>query len=273
MQDPLFAGLLALSARIQQAGPLSEELEALPFFRQFDRGLSPIRTNGWLVSMQECRASLLACPTTAPVKYMLEFARLSVDSGLRAMAAGIGCPESARPTLHLRETGRLVVKNAFPRVISAYAAGAYGDFSVHRLPLQGYVAGLHVAREEIQAQIDLAKALKACRKRKAITTRQQVQANPNSAIRSQQTGKPLAKWEVQHWQQITWRLGYTTVFDLLALAAERADTTSAPDGLHAALVQITGYCQQVFRAYLLPDYKVIGEAFIITPEPTTALAA
>ena len=48
-----------------------------------------------------------------------------------------------------------------------------------------------------------------------LTVRQQVQNNPNTAIRSQKTGRPLDKWTAAHWQQITWRLGYTTIFDLL----------------------------------------------------------
>jgi hypothetical protein len=26
----------------------------------------------------------------------------------------------------------------------------------------------------------------------------------------------LDKWKAQHWQQITWRMGYTTLFDLLS---------------------------------------------------------
>lgn len=273
MSATLIPGLLALAAHIGQENTLANDLEALPFFRNFERGQQARRAKGWLTSMQECRASLLNCPATAPMKFILAFARLSVDSGLRAMAAGIGCPESESPVLHLREMGRLVVKNAFPRALSPYACGAYGDFSIHRLPLQAYPASYLPACEEVQVQINLGQALKACRKQKAISTRQQVQANPNSAIRSQQTGKVLTKWDATHWQQITWRLGYTTVFDLLALAAEQADESPAPAGLHAALVQITGYCQEVFSAYLLPAYKVVGEAFIITPEPTTALAA
>jgi hypothetical protein len=57
--------------------------------------------------------------------------------------------------------------------------------------------------------------LRTTRKMKAQWTRQQVQANPNTALRSQKTGKVLDKWTASHWQQITWRLGYTTVFDLL----------------------------------------------------------
>jgi hypothetical protein len=269
MSATLAAGLLALAAHIGQEDTLAADLQALPFFRHFERGAGAMRAKGWLSQMQECRASLLACPATAPVKFMLAFAQLAVDSGLRGMAAGIGCPESLNPDLHLRETGRLVVKNAFPCVLSAYACGAYGDFSVHRLPLQAYPPNYLPALEQVQVQTDLGQALRATRKHKCIVTRQQVQANPSTAIRSQQTGKPLAKWSTTHWQSITWRLGYTTVFDLLALAAEQAAETPAPAGLHDALLRIASYCQQVFSAYLIPSYQVVGEAFVLP----TSLAA
>jgi hypothetical protein len=43
-----------------------------------------------------------------------------------------------------------------------------------------------------------------------------VQANAATAIRSSRTGEVLQKFAPQHWQQLTWRMGYTTLFDLLA---------------------------------------------------------
>ena len=50
-----------------------------------------------------------------------------------------------------REVGRLVVRNAYPRAIGYYAAGAYQDFSIHRLPLAGYKTSLHIPEKEIEA--------------------------------------------------------------------------------------------------------------------------
>lgn len=138
----------------------------------------------------------------------------AILSGLQAFLYTAGV-RSNNPSLIRREVGRLVVRNAYPRPVSFYAAGAYGDFSIHRLPLAGYKPGLHIAGKEIEAQAQIGQFLRTTRKIKAQATRLQVQANPNTAIRSQKTGKVLDKWTASHWQQITWRLGYTTIFDLL----------------------------------------------------------
>src|SRR3712207_8381723 len=43
--------------------------------------------------------------------------------------------------------------------------------------------------------------LRTTRKLHAITTRQQVQSNPTTAIRSSKTGLVLDKWSAQHWDQ------------------------------------------------------------------------
>jgi len=138
----------------------------------------------------------------------------TIQASLQAFLYTAGV-RSTNNQLIRREVGRLVVKNAYPRPVSFYAAGAYGDFSIHRLPLAGYKAGLHIASQEIDAQAQIGQFLRTTRKMKAQWTRAQVQANPNTAIRSQKTGRPLDKWTATHWQQITWRLGYTTIFDLL----------------------------------------------------------
>ena len=114
-----------------------------------------------------------------------------------------------------REVGRLVVRGAYPRVVGYYAAGHYPEFAVQRLPLAAYKPGLGLAGKDIEAQAQIGQFLRTTRRLKATTVRQQVQANPNTAIRSARTGQPLDKWKPQHWQQITWRLGYTTIFDLL----------------------------------------------------------
>lgn len=114
-----------------------------------------------------------------------------------------------------REVGRLVVRGAYPRAVGYYAAGHYPDFAVQRLPLGAYRPGLSLAGKDIEAQANIGQFLRTTRRLKATSVRQQVQANPNTAIRSARTGQPLDKWKPQHWQQITWRLGYTTLFDLL----------------------------------------------------------
>lgn len=264
LTDPQ-AALLALVAHLSPDMAPADELAALPFFRQFTPCESTAyRVRGWLSQMQQCAATLATAPANAPAKYLLKSAELSILSGLRAFLAATGCPEGDDALL-LREGGRLVVKNAFPRAVSCYVAGSYGDFTVHRLPLQGYTAGPHVAGAEIQAQKTLAQALAATRKCKAVATRQQVQENPNSAIRNPGNGQPVKQWKKAHWQQITWRLGYTTVFDLLVLAASDTADTLAQPALLPALQRLAAYYQQLFMAYLAPGYAVTGEAYFVQP--------
>ncbi|MEJ7661240.1 MAG: hypothetical protein WKG07_17375 [Hymenobacter sp.] len=158
-----------------------------------------------------------------------------------------------------REVGRLVVKNAYPRPVSFYAAGAYGDFSIHRLPLAGYKAGLHIASKEIDAQAQIGQFLRTTRKMKAQWTRAAGAGQPNTAIRSQKTGKPLDKWTAAHWQQITWRLGYTTIFDLLgrlrisqsSREIERYVEADIDFRLfHSSLLNIVSYLNGIHETYV-----------------------
>ena len=123
--------------------------------------------------------------------------------------------KSRAPAVVAREVGRLVVRGAYPRAVGYYAAGHYPDFSVQRLPLAAYKPALSLAGKDLEAQAQIGQFLRTTRKLKATAVRQQVQANPHTAIRSTRTGQPLTKWKPQHWQALTWRLGYTTLFDLL----------------------------------------------------------
>ena len=89
-----------------------------------------------------------------------------------------------------REVGRLVVKNAYPRPVSFYAAGAYGDFSIHRLPLAGYKAGLHIASKEIDAQAQIGQFLRTTRKMKAQWTRAAGAGQPQHGHPQPEDGPP-----------------------------------------------------------------------------------
>ncbi|TPE43649.1 hypothetical protein [Pontibacter mangrovi] len=116
----------------------------------------------------------------------------------------------------LREAGRLVVKNTYPQAVGFYASGHYNDFTIHRLPLAHYKPGLQIAGKELEAQAQIGQFLRTTRRQKAKAVRQQVQANAATAIRSSKSGEVLQKFGPQHWQQLTWRIGYTTLFDLMA---------------------------------------------------------
>lgn len=163
-----------------------------------------------------------------------------------------------------REVGRLVVRNAYPRAIGYYAAGPYQDFSIHRLPLAGYKASLHIPAKEIEAQAQIGQFLRTTRKLQAQEIRRQVQANSQTALRSPKTGKILDKWNASHWQQITWRIGYTTLFDLLA-RLRISSTNKEIDRFveaeidftlfHESLLEIVSYLNGIHESYVA---KAIG---------------
>ncbi|MDQ3292252.1 MAG: hypothetical protein M3Q05_13275 [Bacteroidota bacterium] len=162
-------------------------------------------------------------------------------------------------TLMRREAGRLVVKNAYPRAIGYYAAGPYYDFSIHRLPLAGHKPGLHIPEKGIEAQSQIGQFLRTTRKLQAITTRQQVQNNPGTAIRSTKTGAVLDKWSAHHWDQITWRLGYTSIFDLLSrlrISSSNKEIERFVEAdidfklFHESLLNIVSYLNAIHESYV-----------------------
>jgi len=214
----------ALNYHIQEGDDALGGLQHLPFFRAHEAELADTDVQAITRLLHTCWSTEYALRATAELgdedylrnalHWTFPQAYHTILAGLQAFLYTTGV-RSNNPSLIRREVGRLVVRNAYPRPVSFYAAGSYGDFSIHRLPLAGYKAGLHIAGKEIEAQAQIGQFLRTTRKMKAQWTRQQVQSNPNTAIRSQKTGKPLDKWTAAHWQQITWRLGYTTIFDLL----------------------------------------------------------
>jgi hypothetical protein len=146
---------------------------------------------------------------TFPQAYYAVFASLQAFLHTRQI-------KTNNEALVMREAGRLVVKNAYPQAMGFYASGHYDDFRVNRLPLAHYKPGLQIANKELEAQAQIGQFLRTTRRMKAKTVRQKVQANAATAIRSSRTGEVLQKFAPQHWQQLTWRMGYTTLFDLLA---------------------------------------------------------
>ncbi|MCR5886981.1 hypothetical protein LRS06_04155 [Hymenobacter sp. J193] len=214
----------AINYHIQEGDDALGGLQHLPFFRAHQAELTEPDLQAVTRLLHASWSTEYALRATAELgdeDYLRNALHWTFPQAYHAIMAGLQAflytagVRSNNPSLIRREVGRLVVRNAYPRPISFYSAGAYGDFSIHRLPLAGYKPGLHIAGKEIEAQAQIGQFLRTTRKLKAQQTRQQVQANANTAIRSQKTGKPLDKWTATHWQQITWRLGYTTIFDLL----------------------------------------------------------
>jgi hypothetical protein len=263
----------AINYHIQENDDAQGGLQHLPYFRAHQAELADSDLVAITKLLHACWSTEYALRATAELgdedylrnalHWTFPQAYHTILSGLQAFLYTTGV-RSNNPALVQREVGRLVVRNAYPRPVSFYAAGAYGDFSIHRLPLAGYKAGLHIAGKEIDAQAQIGQFLRTTRKQKAMIVRQQVQANPNTALRSAKTGKVLDKWTAQHWQQITWRLGYTTIFDLLSRL--RISQTSREIEryveaeidfklFHQSLLNIVSYLNGIHETYIA---KAVG---------------
>jgi len=265
----------ALSYHIQEGESPLGGLAHSAYFRQHQAELTEADVTALTKLLHSCWSTEYALRATAELgdenflrnalHWTFPQAYHTILSGLQAFLYTTGVRSNNAQVIR-REVGRLVVKNAYPRPVSFYAAGAYGDFNIHRLPLAGYKAGLHIASQEIDAQAQIGQFLRTTRKQTAIAVRQQVQANPNTAIRSQKTGKPLDKWTAAHWQQVTWRLGYTTIFDLLgrlrisqsSREIERYVEADIDFKLfHSSLLNVVSYLNGIHETYVA---KALGLA-------------
>lgn len=243
-------------------------LKHLSFLKSHHANLEATDTEALKNLLLSCWSTEYALRATAELgsedylRYALHWtfpqAYYSILAGLQAFLYTLGI-KSNHPAIIMREAGRLVVKNAYPRAIGYYAAGSYDDFSIHRLPLASFKPSLQIAGKEIEAQAQIGQFLKTTRRMHAKSIRQQVQANSATAIRSPRTGKVLEKWQPQHWQQLTWRLGYTTLFDLLSRLRissthreiERFVQAEIDFTLfHKSLLEIVSYLNVVHESYV-----------------------
>ncbi|WP_114784168.1 hypothetical protein [Botryobacter ruber] len=243
-------------------------LSSLPYFRatppelseQDAEAIKQLLLKSW--STEYALRATATLGDEAYMRYALHWtfpqAYYTVFAGLQAFLYTRDIKTEAE-ALVLREAGRLVVKSAYPRAIGFYASGHYDDFKVHRLPLAHYKPGLQLAEKELEAQSQIGQFLRTTRRIKARTVRQQVQANPATAIRSSRTGEILQKFGPQHWQQLTWRVGYTTIFDLLArlrISASQREIERFVESdidfrlFHESLVQIVSYLNGVHECYV-----------------------
>jgi hypothetical protein len=182
----------------------------------------------------------------------------SVCEGLQAFLYTLGVTSSNEEVIR-RETGRLVVKGYYPQPVAFYAAGHYGDFKVHRLPLSDYKPSLNLASKELEAQAQIGQFLRTTRKQRAKSVRQQVQANPTLALRSKRTGQIVEKFSQSHWNQLTWRFGYTTFFDLLGrlrISANHREIERFVEAeidfklFHDSLLTVVDYINQMHESYI-----------------------
>ncbi|MGV3639091.1 MAG: hypothetical protein ACO1NZ_01155, partial [Adhaeribacter sp.] len=108
-------------------------------------------------------------------------------------------------------------------------------------------------------QAQIGQFLRTTRKMQAQVIRRQVQSNSQTALRSPKTGQVLEKWNSSHWQQITWRMGYTTLFDLLS-RLRISSTNKEIDRFveadidfklfHDSLLEIVSYLNGIHESYV-----------------------
>lgn len=182
----------------------------------------------------------------------------TIFAGLQAFLYTLNV-KTTSAALISREVGRLVVRNAYPRAVGYYAAGPFNDFSLHRLPLAGYKPSLNIPEKEIDAQAQIGQFLRTTRKMRAQSIRNQIQSNSQTALRSPKTGKVLEKWNNQHWTQITWRMGYTTIFDLLSrlrISSSHKEIDRFVEAdidfklFHESLLEIVSYLNGIHESYI-----------------------
>ncbi len=181
----------------------------------------------------------------------------SILFGLRAFLATLGVTGNNSELIR-REVSRLVVKGFYPLPLGYYASGHYDNFTVHRLPLASYKPSLQPAAEVIEAQAQIGQFLRTTRKLRARGIRQQVQGNPKTALRNK-SGAVLEKFSQSHWQQLTWRIGYTTYYDLLGrlrISANHREIERFVEAeidfrlFHKCLLDLVSYINFIHESYI-----------------------
>jgi hypothetical protein len=102
----------------------------------------------------------------------------------------------------LREIGRAAVAKKLPESLNMYAAGHFGKTTYH-----GVEPAFGLSEVEIKKLLSLGRYLKS------FQIREQVQGNSTTALRDIITGQILTEFEPEDWEQLTWRIGYTTLIE------------------------------------------------------------
>ena len=162
------------------------------------------------------------------------------------------------------EGGKLIAAGAYPQVVSFYAAGHPHRPRMRRLPFGRLNPSLQPVANDAEAQRQIGQFLRTTHRQRAQQVRQQVQSNEQWALRSERTGKILQRFDDRHWQQLSWRIGYTSIFDLLARLRispghreiERFIEADIDIALfHESLLGLVDYLNFVHEAYVV---KALG---------------
>lgn len=248
-------------------------LQSLPYLQQFKVDLSAQQQENIRRHLLNSWHTEYTLRTTAQIgdstymKHALHWtfpqAYYSVQEMLRAMLMLHGV-NSRWPSLVDAESGKLVVKGAYPRAMSFYAVGHPHQPRLYRLPYGKYQPGLLQAETEQEAQRQIGQFLRTTHRQRALQVRTQVQNNPLTALKSQKTGRILKRFEARHWQQLSWRIGYTTIFSLLSrlrISANHREIERFVEAdidmklFHESLLGIVSYLNFVHEAYVA---KAVG---------------
>ena len=175
------------------------------------------------------------------------------------------------------EGGKLIAGGAYPQAVSFYAAGHPSRPRMRRLPFGRLNPGLQSATNDAEAQQQIGQFLRTTHRQRAQQVRREVQANEEWALRSERTGKVLQRFDDRHWQQLNWRIGYTSIFDLLARLRispghreiERFIEADIDIALfHESLLGIVDYLNFVHEAYVVKGVGIEQYQDWLTQLPT-----
>ena len=167
--------------------------------------------------------------------------------------------ESRYPDQIQREAGQFIARGAYPEAISFYATGHPQHPYLHGLSYGHYKPSLQLTDLQTEAEAQVGQFLRTTRKAKARQIRQQVQSNPATAIRSQSTGKILQRFTDEHWKQMNWRIGITSIFSFLLrlrISANHREISRFVEAdidfnlFHDSLQYLVGYLNFVHEAYV-----------------------
>lgn len=157
------------------------------------------------------------------------------------------------------EAGHWVTRKAYPEVISFYASGHPLRPQIQGLQYGHYKPSLQLADMLTESHAQVGQFLRTTRKATAERVRLQLQNNPATALRSQKTGGVLKRFTNEHWKQLVWRVGYTSIFSFLLrlrISANHREITRFVEAdidfnlFHHSLQYLVGYLNFVHEAYV-----------------------
>ena len=158
-----------------------------------------------------------------------------------------------------KEAGKLIAGGAYPEAVAFYATGHPLRPRLHGLRYGSYKPSLQLADLLTESQAQVGQFLRTTRRTFAQQLRKKMQSNPATALRSQTSGSILLRFTDEHWQQLSWRIGYTTIFSFLQrlkISANHKEITRFVEAdidfhlFHQSLQCLVGYLNFIHEAYI-----------------------